>query len=215
MMQRYHDSRRILLGMLLVFSTAVVSEERPEKSHAAYTADWECRAFSGGDWLCRTDSSGDFRVPLDAIAPMRSSIPKTLSALQQSAQPAKQHPGFPQFSEQRTGSSRSVLSLSPDARRLIVMLQREEAFTILWYAGSDRAEADRMRDASGRVDDAILLVTDSREGKEFVIVSGLFSDQASAHRDLSKLSQKGHLAFLQPSPLQVRVLSRRPLSLPD
>ncbi|GAA4651284.1 hypothetical protein GCM10023116_35680 [Kistimonas scapharcae] len=211
MMHKYRDGRRVLLGVLLVFSTSVLAEEGSKKSHTAYTAGWECQAFSGGDWLCRTDTRSGFTVPLDTIATMRSSIPNTLSALQQSALSTKP----PLFSEQRTGSSRSVLSLSSDARRLIAMLQREEAFTILWYAGSNRAEADRMRDAIGRVDDAILLVTDSREGKEYVIVSGLFSDQASARRDLSKLSQEGRLAFLHPSPLQVGVLSRRPLSLPD
>ncbi len=209
-MHGHNIGRQVVLGALVILSAAVSATERPVNSHAAYTADWECRAFSDGDWLCRTSSESDFTVPLDAIASKRSSIPNTLSALQKRVSPLAQV-----APSEKTSMSHSMFSTTPDVRRLIMMLQREEAFTILWYVGNNRAEAKRMRHVVDHIDDAMLLALDGRDGKEYVIVSGLFPDQAAARRDLNKHSVAGHLASLQPSPLRVRDLSRHTISLPD
>ena len=209
-MHGHNIGRQAVLAALVVLSAAVPATERPVNSHAAYTADWECRAFSDGDWLCRTSPDSDFTVPLDAVASKRSSIPNTLSTLQKRVSRSAQL-----ASAEKTSMSDSMFSTTPDVRRLIMMLQREEAFTILWYVGNNRIEAKRMRHAVDHIDDAMLLALDGRDGKEYVIVSGLFPDQAAARRDLNKHSVTEHLASLQPSPLRVRDLSRHIISLPD
>lgn len=95
-----------------------------------------------------------------------------------------------------------------------MMLQREEAYTILWYKGSDKGEAAQMRRVVGLIEDSLLLISDHRDMKEYLVVSGLFPNEEAAKRDMSAIHRERSLAYLHPSPRQIRDLSSRTISLP-
>lgn len=225
MVYKQHHGKWLMMSVML--SSSLIAAEPLMQSTGAHTADWECRASSvDGDWLCRTSALSEYTVPLDAIAVLRPEISHTSSALNlprtaNSGQSVKVLTASNVIDQSgRSGDVPAAvnfapsLSLSPDARKLIAMLQHEEAYTILWYAGRDKEEAAKMREAVGQIEDPLLLVSERQDLKEYVIVSGLFLDEKAALRDLNARHLEGSLAFLRPTPWQVRDLNNRTISQP-
>lgn len=225
MYEQYYSWKWWVVSVML--SSSVIATEPSTKIDGAYAADWECRAFNDGDdWLCRTSASSEYTVPLDTIAALRPSISKTFSALKQPKKSSSGHSVAVSTTSNVNDSSGEsseapntvniapFLSLSSDAGKLVMMLQREEAYTILWYKGSDKVEAAKMQRIVGLIEDSLLLISDRKGIKEYLIVSGLFPNEEAAKRDMSAIHRERSLAYLRPSPHQVRDLSSRTISLP-